>query len=93
MKLIRVVLAGCLVFAVSATALEKHDRDRDDDSRHDNGRHEGWDHRDHRRESLGVVAPYLDRERALAGRGEHLLEVEKLSGTFRPTEPRKPGGR
>src|SRR5438093_1559286 len=50
-------------------------------------------HRDHRRESLGVVAPYLDRERALAGRGEHLLEVEKLSGTFRPTEPRKPGGR
>ena len=27
MKLIRVVLAGFLVFAVSATALEKHGRD------------------------------------------------------------------
>ena len=27
MKLIRVVLAGFLVFAVSATAMEKHDRD------------------------------------------------------------------
>jgi len=39
MKLIRVVLAGLLVFAVSATAVEKHDHDRDDNSRHDNGRH------------------------------------------------------
>ena len=64
MKLIRVVLAGFLVFAVSATALEKHDRDRDDDSKHGHGRdrHEDWDRHDHHREHDAHFVRYEEHE-------------------------------
>jgi Ni/Co efflux regulator RcnB len=64
MKLIRVVLAGFLVFAVSATALEKHDRDRDDDSKHGHGRghHDDWDRHDHHREHDEHFVRYEEHE-------------------------------
>ena len=64
MKLIRVVLAGFLVFAVSATALEKHDRDRDDDSKHGHGRghYEDWDRHDHHREHDAHFVRYEEHE-------------------------------
>jgi Ni/Co efflux regulator RcnB len=62
MKLIRVVLAGFLVFAVSATALEKHDRDDDSRHGHDRDRHEDWDHHDHHREHDAHFARYEEDE-------------------------------
>ena len=64
MKLIRVMLAGFLVFAVSATALEKHDRDRDDDSKHGHGRehHDDWDRHDHHREHDEHFVRYEEHE-------------------------------
>ena len=62
MKLIRVALAAFLVFAVSATALEKHDRD--DDSKHGHGRehHDDWDRHDHHREHDEHFVRYEEHE-------------------------------
>ena len=62
MKLIRFVLASFLVFAVSATALEKHDRDRDDDSKHGRGHHDDWDRHDHHREHDARFVRYEEHE-------------------------------
>ena len=48
--------------------------------------------RKHRRKSSSVVRPHLDRQSALAGRRQHLFEVEDLCRALRPAEPGESGG-
>ena len=48
--------------------------------------------RKHRRKGSSVVRPHLDRQSALAGRRQHLFEVEDLCRALRPAEPGESGG-